>query len=87
MGQRGRPGLCHPARDQMNLFGLKDFLLLARQASIAIMKFLLFVAVLLVIIWALAKLVFAITSVALNLLWVIAVILFLIWVVAQFKKR
>ena len=50
------------------------------------MKILLIIAVLLAIIWVLAKLVFALTGLMLHLLWIIAVVCFLIWLVAKFKK-
>ena len=51
------------------------------------MKILLIFAVLLFIIWILAKLVFALTGMMLHLLWIIALLMLLIWAVAKLKKK
>ena len=42
---------------------------------------LIFVAVALVIIWIIARVTLAVTSVALHLLWIVAVILAIVWVI------
>jgi hypothetical protein len=44
---------------------------------------LLWISILLVIIWVIARVVLAITSHALHLLWVSAVILFILWLVRK----
>jgi len=48
---------------------------------------LIWIAILLVVLWVVARLVLAITSVALNLLWVIAIVAAIVWVVSRFKSR
>lgn len=42
-------------------------------------------AVFLVVIWIVARIVLAVTSVALHLLWVVAVILAIVWIVGRLK--
>ena len=46
---------------------------------------LIFLAVLLVVIWIVAKLVLAVTSVALHALWVLAIIFAIVWLVNRAK--
>ncbi len=48
---------------------------------------LIWIAILLVVLWVVARLVLAITSVALNLLWVIAIVVAIVWLVSRFKSR
>ena len=48
---------------------------------------LLWVALVLVVIWIVARVVLAVTSFALHLIWIAAVILFLAWLARQFKKQ
>jgi hypothetical protein len=47
----------------------------------------LWIAVVLVIIWIIAKTVLAVTSVALHLLWVLAIIALVIWLVGRVSNR
>jgi hypothetical protein len=47
----------------------------------------LWIAVLLVIIWVVARVVLAVTSVALHLLWVLAIIALVVWLVGRVTKR
>lgn len=42
-------------------------------------------AVVLVVIWVVARVVLAVTSVALHLLWVLAIILAIVWLVGRLK--
>jgi hypothetical protein len=46
---------------------------------------LIWIAVLLVVIWILARVILAVTSVAFHLLWVIAIIFAIVWLVRRFK--
>jgi hypothetical protein len=46
---------------------------------------LILLAVVLVLIWVVARVVLAVTSVALHLLWVVAIILAVIWVIGRLK--
>ena len=46
---------------------------------------LILLAVVLIIIWVVARVVLAVTSLALHLLWVVAIILAIIWVVGRLK--
>ncbi|MBA3882271.1 MAG: hydrophobic protein [Chthoniobacterales bacterium] len=48
---------------------------------------LLWVAILLVIIWVVARVVLAVTSIALHLLWVLAVIAIVIWLISRVSNR
>jgi hypothetical protein len=57
-----------------------------RQARISGMKHgLIFIAIVLVIIWLVARVTLAVTSVALHLLWIVAVILAVIWLIGRLK--
>jgi hypothetical protein len=57
-----------------------------RQARISGMKHaLIFIALILVIIWVIAKVTITVTSVALHLLWVVAVILAIVWLIGRVK--
>ena len=47
---------------------------------------LILLAVVLVIIWIVARVVLAVTSVALHLLWVVAIILAIIWIIGRMKS-
>lgn len=47
----------------------------------------LFIAILLVIVWVVARVVLAVTSVALHLLWVFAAIALIIWLVGRVSRR
>ena len=47
---------------------------------------LILLAVVLVIIWIVARVVLAVTSVALHLLWVVAIILVIIWIIGRLKS-
>jgi hypothetical protein len=46
---------------------------------------LVFLAILLVVIWAVARVVLAVTSVALHALWVLAIILVIVWLLNRAK--
>ena len=46
---------------------------------------LIFIALILVIIWVIAKVTITVTSVALHLLWVVAVILAIVWLIGRVK--
>lgn len=46
---------------------------------------LIFLAVLLAVIWVVARLVLAVTSVALHLLWVLAIIFAIIWLIGRVR--
>ncbi len=48
---------------------------------------LIWIAILLVIVWVVARLVLAVTAVALNLLWVIAIVVAVVWVIGHFRNR
>lgn len=48
------------------------------------MNSLLWLAIVLLIAWVALKLVFAVTSLFLHVLWIIAVILFVVWLVRKF---
>jgi hypothetical protein len=45
------------------------------------------IAILLVVIWIVARVVLAVTSFAIHLLWVVAIIAAIIWVIGLVKKR
>jgi len=47
---------------------------------------LLWIAVLLIVIWVIARLTLAITSLALHILWIVAVIMIIIWLIALIRK-
>ena len=47
---------------------------------------LLWIAVLLIVIWVIARLTLAITSLALHILWIVAVIMIIIWLIALITK-
>jgi len=47
----------------------------------------LWIAILLVVIWVVARVVLALTSVALHLLWVLAVIAIIIWLIKRVSNR
>jgi hypothetical protein len=47
---------------------------------------LILLAVVLVIIWVVARVVLAVTSVALHLLWVAAIILAIVWIIGRLKS-
>jgi hypothetical protein len=53
--------------------------------SSGVKHILLWIALLLFVAWVVVRLVVALTSVALNLLWIVAVVFFLIWVVKRFR--
>lgn len=46
---------------------------------------LIFLAVVLIVVWVVARIVLAVTSVALHLLWVVAIILAIVWIVGRLK--
>jgi hypothetical protein len=46
---------------------------------------LIFIALILVIIWVIAKVTITVTSVALHLLWVVAIILAVVWLIGRVK--
>ncbi|MBA3273072.1 MAG: hypothetical protein H0T11_04260 [Chthoniobacterales bacterium] len=48
---------------------------------------LLAIAILLVVIWVVARVVLAVTSVALHLLWIFAIIAAVIWLISWFRNR
>jgi hypothetical protein len=48
---------------------------------------LVWIAILLVVIWVLARVVLAVTSVALHLLWVVAIIAAIVWVYRRVTDR
>ncbi|HEY2614096.1 MAG TPA: hypothetical protein VGI42_00160 [Chthoniobacterales bacterium] len=48
---------------------------------------LIFIALLLFIVWIVARVVLAVTSVALHLVWIVAVILAIIWLIGLFSSR
>ncbi|MEY2562722.1 MAG: hypothetical protein QOH88_915 [Verrucomicrobiota bacterium] len=57
-----------------------------RQVRISGMKHaLIFIALILVIVWVIAKVTITVTSVALHLLWVVAVILAIVWLIGRVK--
>jgi hypothetical protein len=47
---------------------------------------LILLAVVLVLVWILARVVLAVTSFALHLLWVVAIILAIIWIIGRLKR-
>jgi len=47
----------------------------------------LWIAILLVVIWIVARVVLAVTSLALHLLWVLAVIAIIIWLIKRVSNR
>jgi Flp pilus assembly protein TadB len=57
-----------------------------RQARISDMKHaLIFIAIVLVIIWVVARVTLAVTSVALHVLWIVAIILAVVWLIGRLK--
>jgi Flp pilus assembly protein TadB len=57
-----------------------------RQTRISDMKHaLIFIAMVLVIIWVVARVTLAITSVALHVLWIVAIILAVVWLIGRLK--
>jgi hypothetical protein len=46
---------------------------------------LILLAVVLIIIWVVARIVLTVTSVALHLLWVVAIILAIVWIIGRLK--
>jgi hypothetical protein len=47
---------------------------------------LLWIAVLLIVIWVMARLTLAVTSLALHILWIVAVIMIIIWLIGLIRK-
>jgi hypothetical protein len=47
---------------------------------------LLWIAVLLIVIWVIARLTLAVTSLALHILWIVAVIMIIIWLIRLIRK-
>jgi len=47
---------------------------------------LLWIAVLLIVIWVIARLTLAVTSLALHSLWIVAVIMIIIWLIGLIRK-
>jgi len=47
----------------------------------------LWIAILLIVIWVVARVMLALTSVALHLLWVLAVIAIIIWLIKRMSNR
>jgi uncharacterized membrane protein len=47
---------------------------------------LLWIAVLLIVIWVVARLTLAVTSVALHILWIVAVIMLIVWLIGFIRK-
>jgi hypothetical protein len=47
----------------------------------------LWIAILLVVIWIIARVVLAVTSVALHLLWILAIIALIVWFVGRISNR
>jgi hypothetical protein len=47
---------------------------------------LLWIAVLLIVIWVIARLTLAVTSLALHILWIVAVIMVIIWLIGLIRK-
>jgi len=43
------------------------------------------IAVLLVIVWVIAKVTLAVTSLALHLLWIVAIVLMVVWLIGRFR--
>lgn len=43
------------------------------------------IAVLLMIVWVIAKVTIAVTSLALHLLWIVAIILMVVWLIGRLK--
>jgi hypothetical protein len=43
------------------------------------------IAVLLMIVWVIAKVTLAVTSLALHLLWIVAIILMVVWLIGRLK--
>jgi Flp pilus assembly protein TadB len=46
---------------------------------------LIFIAIVLVIIWVIARVTLAVTSVALHVLWIVAIILAVVWLIGRLK--
>jgi predicted lipid-binding transport protein (Tim44 family) len=44
------------------------------------------IAVLLVVLWIVARFVLAMANIALNLLWIVAIVVAVIWLIAKFKR-
>lgn len=49
------------------------------------MRTLLWIAVLLVVVWVIARLIAGIASVLLNLLWIAALVLLVVWLIGKFR--
>jgi hypothetical protein len=47
---------------------------------------LLWIAVLLIVVWVIARLTLAVTSLALHILWIVAVIMIIIWLIGLIRK-
>jgi hypothetical protein len=47
---------------------------------------LLWIAVLLIVIWVIARLTLAVTSLALHILWIVAVIMIIVWLIGLIRK-
>jgi hypothetical protein len=47
---------------------------------------LLWIAVLLIVIWVIARLTLAVTSLALHILWIVAVMMVVIWLIGLIRK-
>ena len=45
------------------------------------------IAALLMIVWVIAKVTIAVTSVALHLLWIVAIILMVVWLIGRLKAN
>jgi len=48
---------------------------------------LIFIAIGLIIVWIIARVTLAVTSVALHLLWIVAVIVAIIWIIGRISNR
>jgi hypothetical protein len=45
------------------------------------------IAILLLIVWVIAKVTIAVTSLALHLLWIVAIILMVVWLIGRLKAN
>jgi len=45
------------------------------------------IAILLMIVWIIAKITIAVTSLALHLLWIVAIILMVVWLIGRLKAN
>jgi hypothetical protein len=48
---------------------------------------LIFIALALIIVWIIARVTLAVTSIALHLLWIVAVVMAIIWVIGRISNR